>query len=264
MSSFSILDLNIMHGRNSRSPIFPPRFSRQKIENNLKKIVDVIQGYNPEIVTLQEVDQASVLSGDFNQFDLLDKNLNYSYKYFSPSCSIIFWGKKIFVSGNAIFSKYPLENCQSYNFDFSFPTERKGFIIADAKLPQDQTLTIASVHLVWIDWMRSNSRVCQLDLVTRVLAERKNPTVIAGDMNCNFLGKETSLRSFVNQLNLKVYDPENKDLNTSPSWNPYKRIDWILASKEIDFISYKTIANRVSDHLAVFAKLSNRSGDPRA
>ena len=205
---------------------------------------------------IQEVDQASVLSGNFNQFDFLDAKLQYPYKYFSPNCSVVFLAKSIFVSGTAIFSRYPLENCESFDFSFSFPTERKGFVIADAVLPQGQTLTIISLHLVWLDWMRFNSRSHQLRLTQRVLAARKNSTIIAGDMNCDFLGKEQTLRSFVNQLDLRVYEPENKNLNTHPSWQPDKRIDWILTSKEMRFISYKTIKNRISDHLAIFANLS--------
>ena len=256
MASLSLFNLNIMHGRNRKSAIFPLRVNRREIQSNLQKIVDCIHEQNPDIVTLQEVDQSSVLSGNFNQFDYLGERLSYPYKYFSPSCSVVFFGKSIFVSGSAIFSKYPLENCKSYDFDFSFPTERKGFIIADAKLPQGQALTIASVHLVWIDWMRFNSRQQQLQLVQRVVTERKNGAILAGDFNCNFFGKEESLRSFADKLDLKVCDPESKDLNTHPSWNPSKRIDWILASKEINFVSYETIKNRVSDHLAVFANLS--------
>ena len=244
-----------MHGRNSRSPIFPLRFSREKIQGNLEKIVSLIKEYQPDILTLQEVDRGSMLSGNFNQFDFLSAKLQYPYKYFAPSCSVVFMGKSFFVSGNAIFSKYPLENCEAFVFAFSFPTDRMGFAVADARLAGGRVVTVASVHLVWLDWIQFNSRAHQLDLIRRVIEERKSPAVIAGDMNCDFLGKEASLRSFVNRLNLNVYDPENKNINTSPSWNPDRRIDWILLSKEIGFISYKNINNQVSDHLAVFAEL---------
>jgi len=256
MASFSLFNLNIMHGRNRKSAVFPLRLSREVIQSNLQKIIDCIREHNPDIVTLQEVDQPSVLSGSFNQFDFLDTRLHYSYKYFSPSCSIVVGGKDIFVSGNALFSRYPLENCESFNFDFSFPTDRMGFVVADARLPQGQTMTIVSAHLVWLDWIRGNSRLRQLDLVQKVVASRKNNVVIAGDMNYDFSGKEVLLRSFVNNLDLRAYDPENQNLNTHPSWSPSKRIDWILTSKEVNFISYKTIRGRVSDHLAIFANLS--------
>lgn len=259
MSSLSIFNLNTMHGRNNKSPFFPPAISRQKIQNNLQKIVELIDKHNPDVVTLQEIDQYSVLSGGFNQFEFIDKKLNYDFKFFSPSCSVTILGKRIFVSGNAIFSKYPLENCESVNFNFSFPTERQGFVVADIKLSQGKKITIVSVHLVWIDWMRlssKSSRAHQLNLVEKVVLKRKNSAIIAGDMNCDFIGKEKSLKFFANRLNLKVYDPESKNLNTNPSWNPTKRIDWILCSKEVDFISYQSIPDKVSDHLAVFANLS--------
>lgn len=183
--NISLLTLNIMHGRNRKSAVFPLWLSHEEIERNLRNIADVIRIYDPDILTLQEVDQASVLSGRFNQFDFLNAQLNYPYKYFASSCSVILWNKNIFVSGNAIFSKYPLENCESYNFNFSFPTERKGFIIADAKMPDGRKLTIASVHLVWIDWMRFNSRAHQLRLLQQVISTRKNSAVIAGDFNCD-------------------------------------------------------------------------------
>ena len=256
MSSISLFNLNIMHGRNLRSPIFPLWVSRQRAQDNLQKIADLINEYDSDTVTLQEVDQVSVLSGDFNQFDYLGERLHYAYKFFSPSCSVRIFGKSIFVSGNAIFSKYPLENCESFKFDFSFPTERQGFVIADVKLPNGLIFAITSIHLVYLDWLRLNSRIKQLNVIRRVIEKREKEVVISGDINCDFFGKEISLRSFVNQLNLKVYEPENKNLNTYPSWSPAKRIDWILSSKELNFISYKTISTRVSDHLAVFADLN--------
>ena len=233
MSSLSLFNLNIMHGRNLRSAIFPLWVSCRHAQNNLEKIADLINEYNPDVVTLQEVDQFSVLSGSFDQFKFLDKRLNYPYKYFAPSYFASFWGKSIFISGTAIFSKYPIENCESFNFDFSFPTERKGFIIVDLKLPEGQVLTIVSLHLVWLDWLRFNSRSRQLNLVRDTVVKRKNSAIIAGDMNCDLLGAEKSLKFFVDQLNLKVCDPENQNLNTYPSWNPNKRIDWILLSKDL-------------------------------
>ncbi|MEK7503080.1 MAG: endonuclease/exonuclease/phosphatase family protein [Patescibacteria group bacterium] len=256
MTLISLFNLNIMHGRNLKSPIFPLRVSRKQAENNLQKIADLIKKFNSDVVILQEVDQFSVLSGGFNQFHFLADKLNYFYKYFAPSCSAIFLDKNIFVSGTAIFSKYPLENCESFNFSFSFPTERKGFIIADLKLPHGQVLTVVSIHLVWLDWLRFNSRSHQLDMVRHILSKKKNPVILAGDMNCDFASKEKSLRLFVDDLDLKVYEPESKNLNTYPSWKPTKRIDWAFLSKEIDFFSYKTIDERVSDHLAVFATVS--------
>ena len=255
VTSLSLFNLNIMHGRNKRSAVFPPFVSRGKIQVNLQKIVECIKTHNPDIVTLQEVDQGSVLSGGFNQFEWLGERLEYPYRYFAPSCSARLFGKDIFVSGNAIFSRYPLENRESHCFDFSFPTDRMGFVVADVKLPEGKTISVASVHLVYLDWTRRHPRAHQLKLVERVIAARKNSAIISGDLNCGLLGTENSLRTFVKRLNLRAYEPDSKNSDTYPSWDAHQRIDWILTSKDLEFVSYKKIEDKISDHLAVFAEI---------
>lgn len=251
----SIFNLNIMHGRNRQSAIFPPKLNKKEVQSNLQKIVDCIHEYQPDLITLQEIDESSMLSGSFNHCDWLDSRLKYPYKYFAPSCSIKFLGKNIFVSGNAIFSRHPLENWESHNFAISFPTDRMGFVIADAKLPDGKTITIASVHLVYLDWIKKDSRQHQLKLLEKVLASRKNSIVVAGDFNCEYSGAEASLRSFVKHLNLQVYQPNTEKFATHPSWEPAQRIDWILGSKNAKFIAYNTLATQLSDHAPIFATL---------
>ncbi len=258
MTPFSVFNLNIMHGRNRRSAVFPPFVGREEIQDNLKKIIDCIHFNNPDIVTLQEVDEGSVFSGSFNQFEFIKEKLGYPYAYFASTCVGKLIGKNVFVTGNTIFSRYPLENRESFKFNFSFPTDRMGFVIADIKLPEGRILTVVSAHLVYLDWTRPHSRKSQLDIVRKAVEARGNSVMIAGDFNCDFLGKEDSLRSFVSQLHLKVFEPDGENMNTYPSWNPFKRIDYILPSRGLDLVSYKTPSDIVSDHLAVFAKFSMR------
>ena len=245
-----------MHGRNRKSAVFPLRVSRKKIEYNLENIIDCIREHDPDVVTLQEVDESSVLSGSFNQFEFLNTRLNYPYAYFAPSCSITFFKKIIFVSGNGIFSKYPLENCESHQFDFSFPTDRMGFVMADVKLPRGNTTSVVSVHLVYLDWMRLNSQAHQLRFLEKVLRKRKYSVILAGDFNCDLLSRRSPLRNFIARTGLAVYQPEDTNQSTYPSWHPKKRIDWIFPSEGLEFTDCKTLGDKVSDHLAVFASFS--------
>ena len=143
-----------------------------------------------------------------------------------------------------------------YTFDFSFPTERQGFVVADLLLPDGKVITVTSIHLVWLDWIRRQSRVHQLALIERILTTRQSYKVIAGDMNCNYLGNETSLKNFVVRNDLRLYDVTSKDLNTYPSWAPTKRIDWVITSSGMQFTAYSTAHDKVSDHVGVFVKLS--------
>ena len=239
-----------MHGRNRKSPVFPPKLSKHEIQRNLAKIATYINQHNPDIVTLQEIDEKSILSGNFNQFEFIDKQLNYPYKYFVPSCSI----KNIFVSGNGILSKYPLKNCESFKFNFTFPTDRMGFIVTDVTLP-GKIVTIFNLHLVYLDWLKHNSRKLELDFVEKIAKQKENDLIFSGDFNCEFLGKENSLRNFIENLNLQIYEPKEHNFETSPSWKPKKRIDWILISRNLKFTSYTTFSERLSDHLPLMVNI---------
>lgn len=245
-----------MHGRNRKSAIFPPRVGREEIKFNLKKIINCIITHNPDVITLQEIDEHSILSGSFNQFEFMGNILKYPYSYFAPSCSVSVFDKKIFISGNAIFSRFPLEKCESWKFDITFPTDRMGFVIADMNLPNGKNLTLISTHLVALDWMRWDSRAREIDLLKQAIRVRNKPTILAGDFNCDFFGKESSLRTLTQTMELKPYMNEGENLSTYPSWNPIKRIDWVLISKNMEFRLHETVTAQLSDHLANFAQIS--------
>src|SRR5438105_15354954 len=120
----SMFNLNIMHGRDRRSAVWPLRVSRREAQDNLEKIAECIRKYNPDFVALQEVDEYSILSGGFNQFEFLKAKLEYPHSFFSASCSI----RGVFQSVQAIFSKYLLENCSAHKFPVTFPTDRMGCV----------------------------------------------------------------------------------------------------------------------------------------
>ena len=55
------------------------------------------------------------------------------------------------------------------------------------------------------------------------------------------------------ELDLSAYNPERTDLNTFPAFD--ERLDWILVSAELEFRSYRVLADEVSDHRGVIAEL---------
>jgi endonuclease/exonuclease/phosphatase family metal-dependent hydrolase len=79
-----------------------------------------------------------------------------------------------------------------------------GFVIADAVLPSG-TVTVASVHLVYLDWLRHNSRRQEMSMVEEVV---KSPAVIAGDFN---------------------QDMSASNVPTYPAWAPAENRDWVIA-----------------------------------
>jgi endonuclease/exonuclease/phosphatase family metal-dependent hydrolase len=225
----SLLTLNIMHGRNRRSAIWPPRVSKTEARGNLEKVADRIRFYGPDMVALQEVDEYSLLSGRFDQFEYLKEKTGYPYGFFAASCNV----RGLFVSGQALLSKYPLQNCAGHKFPITFPTDRMGFVIADAVLPPG-TVTIASVHLVYLDWLRRDSRTQELDIVEKAVAQRGGKAVLAGDFNQDFSGRNAP---------------------TYPSWAPVENRDWII-TKNLQVESCQVLPDRLSDHLPVLATIT--------
>ncbi len=250
------MNLNAMHGRNSRSSVFPVLFPRSVIEANLRKIAGLFHEYRPDTVTLQEVDNTSIATGGIDQARFLAGLGGYPYFFHGAHTEARWRGRNLFVTGNAILSRHPLERTENFKFDRSFPVPRKGFALADAVLPGSRRITIASVHLVRLDYLRWQPRMRQVRLIRQELQGRTYPQIVAGDFNCGMRSRERTLPYFTEAAGLTGFDFGNDGLCTHPSWKPRDRIDWVLSSPELSFAGYETLATPVSDHRAVIADLT--------
>ena len=145
-------------------------------------------------------------------------------------------------------------------FPASPPTANKGFTLAQigwqsAVAPQEPVLLdIVSVHL---DFSRKSVRKEQVDEMARVITSRDNPLIIMGDFNSEWLARQFTIDSFADSSPMHVYDAANEDLSTYKD----KRLDWILLSRELEFDSYRTEKEVLSDHSALVATV--RIATPR-
>jgi len=89
--------------------------------------------------------------------------------------------------------------------------------------------------------------------LTKGFSRRKHPLIIMGDFNCQFDGKDPSLSTLIEKLNLKCYKPKSETLNTFPKLD--KRLDWVLISKDLQFRRYTNLDDVLSDHSAVLAEV---------
>ena len=76
-----------------------------------------------------------------------------------------------------------------------------------------------------------------------------------GDFNCSW-EKGSALRVLAEALGLTAYRADAADLVTFPTTK--KRLDWILISKELEFVAYRAIPDIVSDHLGVVSEVRRR------
>ncbi len=243
---FKILTLNIAHGR--RDSLHQIFLSSEKIKSNLDEIAALIQCVNPDIVALQEADGPSLWSGNFSHVEYLSKKAR---SYYSAQGTHV---HGLMLSyGTALLSKYPLTTPVSITFKPSPPTFPKGFVLAAVTLDGVSETKIVSVHL---DFSRKSVRKKQANDMIDILSSHKKSLIIMGDFNCE-LEKESALQLLIEELDLSAYKTNAGKMITFPALN--KRVDYILISRNFEFISYRVLKDIVSDHLGVICEIKKKS-----
>ncbi|TET39041.1 MAG: hypothetical protein E3J72_01445 [Planctomycetota bacterium] len=252
--TLKVMSLNVAHGRGlSMQPVKQFFEDRETIESNLTEIAKLISRESPDVVALQEADGPSFWSGDFNHVDFIAKRAGYEHSFRGEHmCTGI--GSRKLSYGTALLSRFPLSQQNSFRFARSLPTPRKGFVVAEVTMPGPGNLQVdvVSVHL---DFLRKGARERQISLMIKKLSERKKRLIVMGDMNHTWEGRENNLRILAEKLNLKAFKPAEPGMSTFPSKEPKKCLDWILILQELEFVSYRVLSDKVSDHLGIMAEV---------
>lgn len=243
-----LLSLNVAHGRkDATNQIF---VSKQVIEQNLIDIATVLKKQNADVVALQEADGPSRWSGNFDHVQLIAKQAAYPWYYRAVNAHSL-----IYNYGTAILSRWPVSETLAYNFKPSPPTVNKGFLLVQMQwIPNPATheavaIDIISVHL---DFSRQKVRQQQITEMRQLVSERQNPLIILGDFNSEWFAEQSVVKKLAEQAKLKVYKPLAENMHTYQSGS---RLDWVLISSELEFVSYKVLADELSDHSVVVAEI---------
>ena len=243
--SLKVMTLNIAHGRKDGTSQL--LLNTSTIKSNLNDIARVINRIDPDIIAYQEADGPSFWSGDFNHIKHLAQITQFEYSVMAKHVN----GLKL-AYGTALSSKLPMRDSVSITFEPSPPTFSKGFIISTISWPDNPDIEtdIISLHL---DFLRSSVREKQVKELINVLSHRKNALIIMGDFNCDWNEKECTLHVIADALNIRPYQPEATGMHTFSVTN--KRIDWILISPELEFLTYKVLPDIISDHQGVVSEI---------
>ena len=247
-----VMSLNIAHGR--KDGINQLFLSGATIRKNLDEIAAVLSHSGADIVALQEADAPSRWSGNFDHIALLAEQADYPAAVHTAHARS--W---LFNYGTAILSQADFTETLNYTFEPSPPTLNKGFTLAQILWQphgQDQPPVLIDIVSVHLDFSRKQIRERQIREITQALEGRDNPLIILGDFNSDWLADELVVRALANDNELKGYRPAADDLATYPSGN--KRLDWILISNTLEFISYEVLPDVLSDHKAVLAEIGLR------
>jgi len=245
----SVLTLNLAHGRKSAFNQMLQKSSTTR--RNLEEIATFLSNSGADLIALQEADAPSRWSGEFNHVEFVSGKSPYPCQLHARHAQ-----KYMYDFGTALLSRVPYTDSILHTFTPSPPTTNKGFVMGQVRwnpggvLPEPVTVSVISVHL---DFSRKKVRKAQTEEMRTMLPDIEPPVIILGDFNTDWNSKDSSLRSIVANGNLKIYQPGSTQLGTYKKGK--HRLDWILISKELEFVSYDVPQIVLSDHQPVQASV---------
>jgi endonuclease/exonuclease/phosphatase family metal-dependent hydrolase len=241
-----VMTLNCAHG--ARAPIPAVVVGKDAITRNVHAIAAAIDRVAPDVVALQEVDRGAFWSSRVDQVTLVAGGANIGHGAFGLHRDLPWLGLH---HGTALLSRTAPEATRSHAFAASF-LDDKGWV--DVRIVPaafgGRAVDVVSVHL---DPIAPWGRRAQIETLARAFADRQRPLIVMGDVNAPW-GKDGhgDAGRLASALELHAWRP-TEPLDTYPSGRPWRRLDWILLSKELRFRSYATVPERVSDHRGVVA-----------
>ena len=244
-AALTVMTLNIAHGRGDSFHQLLQRSATTLA--NLGAIATLFKTADADVIALQEADGPSFWSGNFNHVDYLANQASFENSVHAPHVDGI--GLSY---GTALLANLELQNAQAITFDPLLSPIPKGFVVSTIRWPGRPCVEfdIVSIHL---DFASKSVRRQQVAELIETLQGRKRPLIIMGDLNSEWRLQDSAVQYLSRELDLSAYNPERTDLNTFPAFD--ERLDWILVSAELEFRSYRVLADEVSDHRGVIAEL---------
>ena len=230
-----LLVYNIRYGTGGRPLWFPWSGYLRHTSATLETLTRFIDGLDPDVVGLLEVDEGSFRSGRQNQAEALAEALGH---YHACRCKY---------GASSVAHLIPVLNKQSNAFltRDSLATNRfhyldKGFKRLVIELEMEG-LVIYLVHLA----VTFRTRHHQLSDLYSLVHGTDKPLIVAGDFNAWWGDKEIQL--FLAAT--KLVNANTRGLPSFPSWQPRRQLDFVLHSPEIRPQRFWMPQVTFSDHL---------------
>lgn len=216
------------------------------------KMLEFISKYNPDILSLVEIDSGSKRVGRKDELKRFSERLGLEYvahsiKYAKKGFFRIFRVLPFFKNQeNAILSKTKLSKVK-----YHYLHKGSKRVVIEATIGK-KDMTFFVVHLA----LFRKARLKQIKDLKKLLLKKKKPYVVVGDFN-SFIKEELDLLKEGSDL-VDAYDVAVKgsvDRNTTPSWNPRYPLDNVLVSDDIKVKNYEVLDAHFSDHLPVLVDL---------
>jgi len=236
----TVLTWNIYHGESHYQPG----------TSNLEAIARIINEYQPDLVALQEVDNQTQRTADFNQGvrkDLVQElaALTGMHGYFGKAMDYDGGGY-----GEGILSRQPA-NPIIHPLPIPQGGEPRVLLSIQHILPDGRSITFAGTHLC--HEFEAN-QMAQIKAITRFMDKTGGPVVLAGDFNFT---PEHAPYAIINNT---MHDAALIYGTTEATWPyhaPAERLDYIFVDKTSQWQvkDIKLIDTDASDHFPVLAVL---------
>lgn len=212
------------------------------IEGHFDLVSDFLKVSEADIIGLQEV------LADDPKRDVISFLTKLGYQYvFAPVKKT--WGGKVWSDGPAIFSKYKIQNSETY-----FLSKKDSRVAARAGiLVEGGLLHIFSTHLIHTHQQQSDVQEEQgLNLLKEVPSKN---SIVMGDFNA---APDSIVIRNMKELLI------DSDLELQPTWSIYPegclvckpkkldtKLDYIFNSKDLKTSNFKVDNSKASDHLPI-------------
>jgi len=246
--TLKVMTLNLAHG--AKDALFQLNSDTSEVAGNLDDIADVMRRERPDIVALQEADAPSFWSGNLDHARYLAEKSGFAQSVRSEHMKVSSW-----TFGTGLLSALPLRDPVAVNFRPAPGVGPRGFVVSAMEWPGRPAVEIdvVSVHL---HFASPTMRKRQAREMVAVLSNRKRPLIVMGDFNCEHVWNEETFKILQEGLGLTAYQPRAADMDTFPLWK--MRLDWILVSPELEFVSYEVLPDTLSDHRGVVSEIRMR------
>jgi len=269
-----VISWNLLHGQ-----VIPPLAEQDWQQNLITSAKDVAKHFQPDFISLQEVDYLQPRSGNINQTKLIAESMGLKYWYYLPALLGTpgsRWQKVKNLEPGIISqnTNNPSPNT-SYGIGFatSVPIKKiytkalgRSIIGMPLLIPKDNGkgarfiyvkdeprvaliaelengLTIATTHLSFVPFVN----VFQLNRLIIALKKLSGVPVLVGDLNlpANIPSKLSGFKSVISQ-------------STYPSWKPKIQFDYIMVAnnQEVQATPLSTIKPDISDHVPIGVELN--------
>ena len=217
---------------------FPPKGLDQRIVDHIKKL-------KPDILALIEVDTGSFRAKKdevvFFEKGLGMKNFVEKVKYpFEGWLKLFHYVPILNKQANAIIAKEKLSKVKYHVFHEG--TKR---VVIEATIHVPKKVTLLLAHLA----LGRKTRAKQIQELTKIVNDIKNPVILMGDFNT--YNGEVEIEKLLKETHLHhrfQMDKKSQTL-TEPSYHPSRRLDYVLTSKGIKVRDYEVLNFHFSDHL---------------